>query len=131
MTWLFLYALAISLYDLRTRRIPNWCTLPLFAAGVIAHFPNRPEIWLASFALMYAWAEDLIGAGDAKLWMALLWALPVEQSSHALLFIFISFLITGFAQVIWRTIRKQPISNIKSPAAWRTLPFLLMLLYVH
>lgn len=131
MTWLFLYALAISLYDLRTRRIPNWCTLPLFAAGMIAHLPNRPEIWLASFALMYAWVKDWMGAGDAKLWMVLLWALPVEQSSHALLFMFISFFVTALVQIILRVINKQMVSNVKSPAAWRTLPFLLLYWYVH
>lgn len=126
-----MYALAISLYDLRTRRIPNWYTLPLLAAGVIAHFPERPEVWLASFALMYAWAGGWMGAGDVKLWIALLWALPVEQSSHSLLFMFISFLVTGAAQIIWRVIRKQAMTHVKSPAAWRTLPFLLMLWYVH
>lgn len=131
MIWLFIYALAVSLYDLRTRRIPNWCTLPLLAAGVIAHFPSRPEVWFASFALMYAWAGDWMGAGDVKLWLALLWALPDEQSSQALLFVFISFFMTGLAQIIWRTIRKQPIVNLKTPAAWRTIPFLLMLWYVH
>lgn len=131
MIWLFMYALAISLYDLRTRRIPNWYTLPLLAAGVIAHFPERPEVWLASFALMYAWAGGWMGAGDVKLWIALLWALPVEQSSHSLLFMFISFLVTGAAQIIWRVIKKQAMTDVKSPAAWRTIPFLLMFWYVH
>jgi Flp pilus assembly protein protease CpaA len=131
MIWLFVYSLAISLYDLRTRRIPNWCTLTLLAAGVIAHFPNRPEVWFVSFVLMYAWAGDWMGAGDVKLWLALLWALPVEQSSHALLCTFISFFVTGLAQIIWRTIRKQPMAKLKTPAAWRTIPFLLMLWYVH
>lgn len=131
MIWLLMYALVISLYDLRVRRIPNWCTLPLLATGVIAHFPDLPEVWLASFALMYAWAGGWMGAGDVKLWIALLWALPVEGSSHILLFMFISFLVTGFAQIIWRVIRKQPMTSVKSPAAWRTIPFLLMLWYVH
>ncbi|MBI1856423.1 MAG: prepilin peptidase [Chloroflexi bacterium] len=131
MIWLFMYALAISLYDLHMGRIPNWCTLPLLAAGVIAHFPERPEVWLASFALMYAWAGGRMGAGDVKLWIALLWALPVEQSSHSLLFMFISFLATGAAQIIWRVIKKQAMTDVKSPAAWRTIPFLLMLWYVH
>lgn len=131
MIWLLMYALAISLYDLRTRRIPNWCTLPLLAAGVIAHFPDRPEVWLASFGLLWAWAGDWMGAGDVKLWMALLWALPVEGSSHALLFMFIAFLISGLAQIIWRVVRKQAMTDVKSPAAWRTLPFLLLYWYVH
>jgi prepilin signal peptidase PulO-like enzyme (type II secretory pathway) len=32
MIWLFIYVITISLYDLRTRRIPNWYTLPLIFA---------------------------------------------------------------------------------------------------
>jgi Flp pilus assembly protein protease CpaA len=131
MIWVFIYSIAVSLYDLRARRIPNWCTLPLLAAGVIAHFPSYPEIWLASFGLLWAWAGGWMGAGDVKLWMALLWALPVEESSHAFLLMFISFLVTGLAQVTWRVTRKQPMMNVKSPAAWRTLPFLLLCWYVH
>jgi Flp pilus assembly protein protease CpaA len=78
MTWLFIYVLAISLYDLRTRRIPNWYTLPLILAGMIAHFPGSLELWLASLALLSAWASHWVGAGDTKLWIALLWALPIE-----------------------------------------------------
>ncbi len=131
MIWLFIYALALSLHDLRTRRIPNWCTLPLILAGVIAHFPSQPEIWLANFVLMFAWAGGWMGAGDVKLWIALLWALPVEQTSNAVLFMFMAFLTTSVVQVLYRALRKQPVSNWKTPAAWRTLFFLLILLYVH
>jgi Flp pilus assembly protein protease CpaA len=131
MIWLFIYVLAISLYDLRTRRIPNWYTLPLIFTGVVAHFPGHLDVWLASFALLSAWASGWMGAGDAKLWMALLWALPVESSPQVLLIIFASFLLTGLAQILWRTVRRQPVNGTKSPAAWRTIPFLLMFWYVH
>lgn len=36
MLWIALLLLTIfvSLYDLRTRRIPNWVTIPLFLAGL-------------------------------------------------------------------------------------------------
>ncbi len=54
MAWLFLYALALSLYDLRARRIPNWATLPLILAGLAAHFLGDPDIWLASLGLFLA-----------------------------------------------------------------------------
>jgi hypothetical protein len=47
MTWLLIYLLAVSLYDLRTRRIPNWCTFPLIIAGMIAHFPGHMDLWFA------------------------------------------------------------------------------------
>ena len=131
MIWLFIYVLAISLYDLRTRRIPNWYTLPLIIAGMVAHFPSHFDIWLASSALVSAWASGWMGAGDAKLWLAILWALPVELSSQALLFMFVSFLLTGLIQILWRVARKQSPTHLLTPGAWRTLPFLLLCWHVH
>lgn len=131
MIWLLIYVSAISLYDLRTRRIPNWYTFPVLLAGFIAHFPGQMEIWFACLALVFVWVGGYMGAGDAKLWLALLWALPVESSPQVLLIIFASFLLTGLAQILWRTVRRQPASGTKSPAAWRTIPFLLMFWYVH
>lgn len=131
MTWLLLYVLALSLYDLSARRIPNWATLPLILAGFVAHFPATPEIWFASLGLFLAWSHGWMGAGDAKLWIALLWALPMEISIKALPLMFLTFFFTGLIQLAWRWIRKQPISNLPTPAAWRTIPFLLLCGYVH
>ena len=131
MVWLFIYVLAISLYDLHKRRIPNWYTIPLIAAGFIAHFPGHIELWLASFFLLSAWTNHWIGAGDVKLWIALLWALPVEYSSYSLLFLFVTFFITGLVQIIWRIARKQLPINSLTPGAWRTIPFILLCWYVH
>jgi Flp pilus assembly protein protease CpaA len=131
MIWLCIYVLAISLYDLRTRRIPNWYTLPLVLSGMIAHFPGHLDVWLASFILLYAWLNRWMGAGDVKLWLALLWALPVESSSHSLTFMFVSIFLTGLAQMLWRVARREPIINQLTPAAWRTLPFILLSWHVH
>ena len=131
MTWLLVYLLAVSLYDLRTHRIPNWCTLPLIITGMIAHFPGHMDLWLACFLLFSSWASGWMGSGDAKLWMAILWALPDSNIPSLILLVFVSFLVTGTVQMIWRFIRKQPASGIKTPAAWRTIPFLLMFWYVH
>ena len=131
MIWLLIYLLLVSLYDLRTHRIPNWCTMPLIIAGMIAHFPGSPELWLACFVLASAWFSGWMGAGDVKLWMAVLWALPELPTSSLILLVSISFLITGLAQIIWRSMHKQPLGGNKAPAAWRTIPFLLMFLYVH
>ncbi len=131
MTWLLVYLLVVSLYDLRTRRIPNWCTLPLILAGMVAHFPGHMDLWLACFLLLSAWASGWIGAGDVKLWMAVLWALPDTNIPSLILLVFASFLFTGIVQMLWRFIRRQTISGIKSPAAWRVIPFLLMVWHVH
>ena len=131
MIWLLIYLLAVSLYDLCTRRIPNWCTLPLIIAGVIANFPGHIDLWLVCFLLISAWASGWMGAGDVKLWMAVLLALPDTNIPSLTLLISISFLLTGIAQILWRFVRRQTISGTKSPAAWRTIPFLLMVWYVH
>ncbi len=131
MLWLLTFVLTLSLCDLRTHRIPNWCTLPFVATGLILHFPGGAELWLASFFLFSAWKYHWMGAGDAKLWLGLLWALPAEYSSHSFLILCIVFFGTGLAQVIWRLIRKQGLTSKLAPAAWRTIPFVLLVWYVH
>ena len=131
MIWLLIFLLVVSLYDLRTRRIPNWCTLPLILAGMIAHFPGNMDLWLACFLLISVWSGGWMGAGDVKLWMAVLWALPESNFPSLILLVFLSFLITSILQFIWRLIQKQPLTGTKSPAAWRVIPFLLMVWYVH
>lgn len=131
MIWLLFYLLAVARYDLRSRRIPNWCTVPLILAGMIAHFPGSFNLWLICFLLVSFWSSGWMGAGDVKLWMAVLWALPETNIPSLILLVFLSFLITGVTQMLWRWIRKSPASGIKTPAAWRTIPFLLMVWYVH
>ena len=131
MTWLLFYLLAVSLYYLRTRRIPNWSTYPLILAGMIAHFPGHVDLWLACFLLLSAWASGCMGAVDVKLWMAVLWALPDSNIPSLILLVFLSFLITSIIQFFWRFFQKQSLTCMKSPAAWRTIPFLLMVWHVH
>jgi len=131
MIWLFIYLLAVSLYDLHTSRIPNWCTLPLIIAGMIAHFPGHMDLWLACLMLLSVWSGGWIGTGDVKLWMAIFWALPNTNIPYLILLVSLSFLITSILQFIWRLIQKQSLTGMKSPAAWRVIPFLLMVWYVH
>ena len=131
MIWLLIFLLVVSLYDLRTKRIPNWCTLPLILAGMIAHFPGNMDLWLACFLLISAWSGGWMSAGDVKLWMAVLWALPDSNFPSLILLVFLSFLITSILQFIWRLIQKQPLTDTKSPAAWRVIPLLLMVWHVH
>ncbi len=131
MIWLLFYLLAVTLYDLRTRRIPNWCTLPIIIAGVLAHFPGHMDLWLACIFLFSAWASGWTGAGDVKLWIAILWALPDSKIPSLILLVFLSFLFTGVLQLIWRLNHRQSLTGTKSPAAWRTIPFLLMIWNAH
>ncbi|NPV87865.1 MAG: hypothetical protein HPY45_17850 [Anaerolineae bacterium] len=127
---LVLLVVFLSLYDLRTRRVPNWITLPLLAAAVLANFPSQIEVWLVSILLSFAWRLRWIGGGDAKLWMALVWMTPPELSDRLPLAFSFSLLATGALQILWRKARRLPAAGTTSPAAWRALPFTLWL-YVH
>jgi Flp pilus assembly protein protease CpaA len=131
MIWLFIYVLAISLYDLRTGRIPNWYTIPILMSGMVVNFPGTPDLWLASFSLFVAWEGHWMGAGDVKLWLTILWALPMEFSAQAIPLMFVSFFLSGLSQILWRSLKKQSITNSLTPAAWRTIPFILLCWYVY
>jgi len=117
----------VSLYDLRTGKVPNWVTLPLLTCGVIAHFPGSLNTWLLSLVLYAAWQAGGMSAGDAKLWLALVWLLP---GSTPLMF-FLTFFITGLLQILLRKFKRQPLTGVRSPGAWRAIPFILWSLYVH
>jgi Flp pilus assembly protein protease CpaA len=124
---LLILASAANLYDLHTGKVPNWVTLPLLFVGFLAHFPGSIQLWFLSLALFLAWHAGWMSAGDAKLWLALLWVLP---STDPMIF-FITFLSTGLLQILVRKIKCQPLTGIRSPGAWRTIPFVLWSLYVH
>ncbi|MDO9131091.1 MAG: prepilin peptidase [Anaerolineales bacterium] len=130
MLWMALLLLTIfvSLYDLRTRRIPNWVTLPLFLAGLVAHFPGTVPITLACILFISAYVNHWMGA---KLWIALLWAIPPGDPEKVIGVLIAMLFVTGLAQMLVRGIRKAPLTGISSPAARRTIPFVLALWYVH
>jgi Flp pilus assembly protein protease CpaA len=119
----------VALYDQRTKRIPNWVSLPLLAAGMLAHFPGRIETWLSCVLLFLGWRFGGIGAGDAKLLMALLWVVPGKQADAAAYVMWISYFITSLAEIFWRKVTGKKVFGVRSPAAWRAIPFGLWLLF--
>jgi len=40
----------------------------------------------------------------------------------------VSFLTTASLQIVWRKLKNQPLIGIRSPGAWRALPFAAWLL---
>ena len=107
LTILLLYTLLASLYDLRFRRVPNWITFPLLAAGLLANFPGTTLLWGATvFLVALGFTKQstvhsllspittllrlpaspgyVVGMGDVKLWLACLWAVPQDLSLEAL-----------------------------------------------
>lgn len=136
MLWPILFTLTVfvSIYDLHTGRIPNWVTLPLLAAGLIVHFPGVNETMLASAILLVAFTGKWMGAGDVKLWLALIWAMPLSISEKVLPVLLAALFITGLLQLAWRGWRRKrqtPLTGISTPAAWRTIPFMAALWLVH
>jgi len=118
----------LAVYDGRTKRVPNWVTLPLLITGLALHFPGEPLAWLTSLLLFSAWHFGALGGGDAKLWLALLWLLPLELVPSAVFVMAAAFLLTASAQVLWRILCGRPAWGVRSPGAWRTIPFALWLL---
>ncbi len=119
--------IAVSLYDLRRGRVPNGVTLPLLIAGILAHFPGTLDTWLLSLVLYTAWQAGGMSAGDAKLWLALVWLLPGGTPQM----FFITFFITGLLQILLRKFKRQPLTGVRSPGAWRAIPFILWSIHVH
>ena len=131
--FLFLFALVllISLYDLKYRKIPNWVTLPLMLLGLYVGFPGHPVIWIASSFLFSAWKLGLMGGGDAKLWIGLLWCLS-SFGDNVVIWMFVAWMVTGIAQFGMRILGQKRLAfGFKTAGAWRTVVFMGMLAYLH
>jgi len=129
---LFFVIVLVSLYDLKIRKVPNGMTLPLILFGFANSFPGNPALWIGTAFIFQAWKLGMIGGGDAKLWVGLLWCLFPFAGDGVLLVMSISLLATGLAQIIVRAITKQNIeTGIKSAGAWRTVVFMGCLAFLH
>ena len=135
MTWiaLLLLVIAVSLYDLRTCKVPNQVTLPLLCVGILLHFPGTFDIWFSCMVIFIAWHASWMSAGDAKLWMALLWIMPAGRPGETVLIFYATLFFTALLQIAWRKFKRQPLTGVRSPGAWRTIPFILwsLILYVR
>lgn len=127
---LCLLTIALALYDLRTRRVPNSVTLLLLLAGITLHAPGTFETWLATALLFVFWHFGALGGGDAKLWMALLWLAPPEVAHPAFFALFGVIFLTAIGQLLWRKGRGLPLTGHKTPGAWRAIPFAIWLVIV-
>ena len=129
---LFLVIVFVSLYDLKYHKVPNWISLPLMFIGFIIGFPGNPVLWIGSAFIFQAWKLGVIGGGDAKLWVGLLWCLFPFAGDIVLLVMCISLLVTGLAQILVRALTKKKIeTGIKMAGAWRTVVFMGCLAYLN
>ncbi len=99
----------ISLYDLRTHRVPNWVTYPMMLAGIgraLAFADGTVFVyWVAIFSL---WQVHFMGGGDAKLLMGFFGLFPDFQLGWLMA---ASILVTGL-----------PYLALKYRHEWRSIP---------
>ena len=123
---LLLLSFFVSLYDFRHARIPNWVTIPLLIIGFIVNSPRPFGIYIFLVSFWIAWKLGWMGGGDTKLWMGLIVSLP---SAYQMLWIIpLIFFATGALQLLWRKIKGRILTGVRSPGAWRTLVYLLVIL---
>ena len=127
---LMLLACGLAWFDFRHRRVPNRVTSLMAAAGLLLHFPGSAPVWAACVVLFWGRRLGFLGGGDAKLWMGLLWLVPASLSSDAVLVMAFVFMSTGLLQMAIRRVMGLPVLGVRSPGAWRVLPFAAWLLVV-
>ncbi len=129
--FLFPLVILIALYDLKYRQIPNWVTLPLILLGLYVSFPGSPVIWIASSFTFSAWKFGLMGGGDAKLWIGLLWCLS-SFGDQVVVWMFVALMLTGVIQIVVRALSQKRLAiGFKTAGAWRAVVFMGLLAYLH
>jgi len=127
---LLLLAVFVSIHDYRYARIPNWVTLPLIILGILVNSPLSWAVFLFGAGFFIAWrAGWMSGGGGAKLWIGTLFILPAHPST--LWVLPFTFFSTGLAQVLWRKMRGEVVTGRRTPAAWRSVVYFLILVGTH
>ena len=127
---LLLLTILVSIHDYWHRKIPNWITLPLLLSGFAAHAPGTPAVLMSSLLLISFWFffhGRVIGAGDVKLWLALLWAFPPSVGDEGSLVMFMVITVTAGLQILIRKWRSAETISLAAPAAWRTTVFMSLI----
>ena len=110
---------AASCFDVKTREIPNWLTMPMIGAGLaisaIRIFYGSPWILIVfplaiSFLLIwFMWRGGLFGGGDAKLLMGIVSLIPLFPDEN-------SFIPTFFLMLALSTFMQFFISGVYETA---------------
>lgn len=124
---LFLIASAVcalvgAAFDVRSRRIPNFITLPSILLGLILHFiaGGWRQLGLSALACLICggvflvfWLAGGMGAGDVKLMAAVgcLGGLPLLNTAWLLILTALSGGVMAIALALWRGRLKETIIN--------------------
>jgi Flp pilus assembly protein protease CpaA len=75
--------------------------------------------------------QYILGMGDVKLWLALLWAVPNTQAYNAAVALALAWIMTGTVELMWRAVRHQKIIGVQSAGAWASVPFSIILFSLY
>lgn len=85
---LTIYLVLAAVWDLRTRRVPNWLTLPLLAGVLLWRLAQLDFTFVLYWcACLVAWLVNSLGGGDVKLLMALFGLFPQVELFYLLLIV--------------------------------------------
>lgn len=99
-----------AVWDLRTRRIPNWLVLAMAVAAAAAAALGPDWTLVGSTAIhaliallvgMLLFAVRMIGAGDAKFYAAAAFAIPLDRALPMLGWVALSGLVMVALMTIW------------------------------
>ena len=129
---LFFVVVATAIYDLKNRRVPNWISLPMILIGFsMVGLPGNVILWIGTAFVFQAWKLGMIGGGDAKLWVGLLWCLFSFAGEQILLIMCVTLIVTGLTQILMRALTKKKIEvGVKVPGAWRAVVFMGCLVFL-
>jgi len=83
---LTVYLILAAVWDLRTRRVPNWLTLPLLAGVLVWRLAQLDFTFVLYWcACLAAWLLNSLGGGDVKLLMGLFGLFPQVELFYLLL----------------------------------------------
>lgn len=118
-----LFTAVAAVIDLRTRRIPNKMTVPVFVAGIVFQIgcmifaPRFPTVWAAIADLLKAfgvgfgvlfilWMIGGGGGGDVKLMGAISVWLGFERTLYVLALSTVVVLLGTMAAMCWSVVRR-------------------------
>ena len=118
------YLVLAAAWDLRTRRVPNWLTLP-GVAGVLAWRLAHLDVSFLPFwvACLLTWHLNLLGGGDVKLLLVLFGLFPEVE----LFYVFLGVTAVVLAVLlVWRRARSHRLGALVSSLTARLVTLRLV-----
>ena len=121
----------VAIFDLCRRRVPNFVSFALLFSGLLLNGVSAAAVIFPVIAGLYlAWRSGGMGGGDAKLWMAMMCFAPVGYALEAVAAMGLVWMATGLVQLAFRRLRRRPLWRLRSPGAWRVVPYAMWLVWV-